>query len=404
MKVLIADKFQQWGVDALEQAGCGITYEPALEGESLREAVASMHCAVLVVRSTKVTAAILAASDELALVVRAGAGYNTIDLAAASGRGILVANCPGKNAVAVAELTFALILALDRRIVENVNDLRQGIWNKKEYSQAKGLKGRTLGLLGFGQIGQAVAKRARAFSMPVAAWSRSLTDGRAASHDVTRCASPAEVASRADILSVHLASTAETRGIVNAELLERLARGSFLINTSRADLVDYEALSRAVARRSLRVGIDVYPNEPASGQASFDDAIVRADGLVCGTHHIGASTEQAQHAIAEEAVRIVRAYQQSGQVLNCVNVRRRPHAPCTLAVRHLNRPGVLAFVLNRVSMAGINVEEMENVICDGDDSACAQIKLERPLDEAVLASMRADNEHIINVSQSHVSV
>ena len=129
---------------------------------------------MLVVRSTKVTAAALH-SGALKLVVRAGAGYNTIDVAAASRRGIYVSNCPGKNSMAVAELAFGLILALDRRIADNVAALRQGQWNKKEFSKARGLFGRTLGLIGLGQIGREMVPRARAFGLRVVAWSRSLT-------------------------------------------------------------------------------------------------------------------------------------------------------------------------------------------------------------------------------------
>ncbi|HKC55637.1 MAG TPA: NAD(P)-dependent oxidoreductase, partial [Vicinamibacterales bacterium] len=171
MKVLIADQFEQVGIDGITAAGCEVIYQPTLADEQLAGALASTKADVLVVRSTKVTDAMLA-SGSLSLIVRAGAGVNTIDVNAASRRGIYVSNCPGKNAIAVAELTFALILALDRRIAENVIDLRAGTWNKKEYSKAKGLFGRTLGIIGYGSIGQEVAQRAKAFGMPVVAWSR----------------------------------------------------------------------------------------------------------------------------------------------------------------------------------------------------------------------------------------
>ncbi|MCH7703810.1 MAG: hydroxyacid dehydrogenase, partial [Planctomycetes bacterium] len=138
MNVLIADKFSRDGIDELESAGCKVTLDPGLAGDALRAAVAESNCTVLIVRGTRVSADAVSASAQLSLIVRAGAGYNTIDVAAASNRAVLVANCPGKNAVAVAELTFALILALDRRIVENVTDLRNGVWNKKEYTTARG--------------------------------------------------------------------------------------------------------------------------------------------------------------------------------------------------------------------------------------------------------------------------
>src|SRR5215207_7619771 len=170
MKVLVADKFEQSGIEGLASAGCEVVYEPDLKDDALTEAVRTSGADVLVVRSTKVTTPMLDAG-RLSLIVRAGAGYNTIDVAGASKRGIYVSNCPGKNAIAVAELAFALILSLDRRVPENVADLRAGKRNKKEYSKARGLFGRTLGLIGFGSIGQEMARRGRAFGMQVVVWS-----------------------------------------------------------------------------------------------------------------------------------------------------------------------------------------------------------------------------------------
>src|SRR5207245_2199016 len=179
-----------------------------LSGDTLAAAIARESADVLVVRSTLVTASMLEAGS-LALIVRAGAGYNTIDVAAASSRGIYVSNCPGKNAIAVAELAWALMLALDRRIPDNVADLRAGKWNKKEYSKARGLFGRTLGLLGYGNIGQEVARRAHAFGMPIVVWSRRFATGKAGVEDfpipMRVAKTPQEVAEQADVLSVHLA-------------------------------------------------------------------------------------------------------------------------------------------------------------------------------------------------------
>jgi D-3-phosphoglycerate dehydrogenase len=171
MRVLIADKFPDSGVEALRALGCEVTIDPDLKEEALVDAIGATRANVLVVRSTKVTEPMFDAGD-LRLVIRAGAGYNTIDVKAASARGVFVSNCPGKNAVAVAELALGLVLALDRRIADNVADIREGRWNKKEYSKARGLKGRTLGLVGVGRIGQEMIPRARAFGMPVVAWSR----------------------------------------------------------------------------------------------------------------------------------------------------------------------------------------------------------------------------------------
>jgi D-3-phosphoglycerate dehydrogenase len=358
---------------------------------------------VLVVRSTKVTAPMFEASDSLGLVVRAGAGVNTIDIGAASRRAVLVSNCPGRNATAVAELTFALILALDRRLVENTNDLRRGVWNKTEYAKARGLKDRTLGIIGLGPIGRLVAERAQAFEMGVVAWSRSLSAAAAKELGVLACGSPAEVASRCDILTVHLAAAPETKKIINAEVLSRLQPGSYVINTARAEVIDYDALLAAVKEKGLRVGLDVYPGEPAGGEGNIADAILAAGSIVYGTHHIGASTEQAQAAIAAETVNIVREYLRTGRVKNCVNLCARSPAKYMLVVRHRNRPGVLAHTLHAISHAGVNVEEMENVICEGAESACAQIKLDAPLAEPVLAQIKTGNEHVFAVTLGQIT-
>ena len=170
MKILIADKFEQSGIDGLTALGCEVVSQPGLADQALVDALAASKAGVLIVRSTKVTAAMM--TPELKLIIRAGSGVNTIDVKAATAQGVLVANCPGRNAIAVAELTIGLMIALDRRIPENVADLRAGRWNKKEYAKARGLYGATLGVLGAGSIGREVIVRAAAFGMKVVLWSR----------------------------------------------------------------------------------------------------------------------------------------------------------------------------------------------------------------------------------------
>src|ERR687894_286725 len=274
MRVLIADKFEQSGRDGLEAAGCDYSYQPDVKDDTLVEAIRTLNPDVLVVRSTKVTEAMLEAGA-LKLVVRAGAGYNTIDVAAASARGIYVSNCPGKNSIAVAELAFALILALDRRVADNVISLRRGEWNKKEFSKARGLYGRTLGLIGTGQIGQEVIARARAFGMPVVAWSRSLTEERAAELGVERKDSPAEVARASDIVSVHVALKPETRGFLSTEFFGAMREGAYFINTARGEVVDQPALVAAMRERRIRAGLDVFADEPTSSAGEFAGEIAR---------------------------------------------------------------------------------------------------------------------------------
>jgi len=396
MRVLIADKFEQSGRDALDAAGCEFSYQPDVKDEALVEAVRSYGPDVLVVRSTKVTEQMFDAGA-LKLIVRAGAGYNTIDVEAASRRGVYVSNCPGKNSVAVAELALALILALDRRIADNVSELRAGRWNKKEFSKARGLLGRTLGLVGTGQIGQEVITRARAFGMRVVAWSRSLDDERATVLGVERLSDPLDVARESDIVSVHVALKPETRGLINSDFFGAMKEGAYFVNTSRGEVVDQDALVRAMRERGIRAGLDVYAAEPTSAVAEFADDIAREPNLY-GTHHIGASTEQAQEAIAAETVRIIRTFMETGRVPNVVNLARRTPSTHTLVVRHRDRPGVLASVLDRIRAESINVQEMENIIFEGSEAAVARINLESAPPSGALEQLKASNEDIIELS------
>ena len=395
MKVLIADKFEQSGRDGLQSLGCEISYQPDLKDDALVEAIRTEAPDVLVVRGTKVTEPMLEAGP-VKLVVRAGAGYNTIDVSAASKRGIYVSNCPGKNSIAVAELAFALILAVDRRIADNVVALRRGEWNKKEFSKARGLFGRTLGLIGVGKIGQEMIPRAHAFGMQVVAWSRSLTAERAAALGVELKASPKEVAAVSDIVSVHLALNSETRGFVDTDIFNAMREGSYFINTARGEVVDQKALVQAMRNRGIRAGLDVYAVEPTSSAGEFNDEIVKEDGLY-GTHHIGASTDQAQEAIAAETVRIVREFKETGKVPNVVNLARQTPATHRLVVRHLDRPGVLAGVLDAIKAEHINVQEMENIVFEGAAAAVARINLDNAPTKETLKKLQANNTDIIEL-------
>jgi D-3-phosphoglycerate dehydrogenase len=395
MKILIADKFEESGRIGLRTIGCEISFQPDLKDDALVEAIGTEQPDVLIVRGTKVTEPMLAAGP-LKLVVRAGAGYNTIDVAAASRRGIYVANCPGKNSIAVAELAFALILALDRRVADNVIALRAGQWNKKEFSKARGLFGRTLGLVGVGKIGQEMIPRAEAFGMPVVAWSRSLTPEKAEQLGVERKESPLDVARAADIVSVHVALKPETKLLVNAEFFNAMKEGAYFINTSRGEVVDQAALVEAIHAKGIRAGLDVFAAEPASATGEFTDAIAHEPN-VYGTHHIGASTDQAQEAIAAETVCIVKTFKETGQVPNVVNLAAHTPATHRLVVRHRDRPGVLAQVLDAIKAEQINVQEMENIVFEGAEAAVARINLDKAPANGVLDRLRASNEDIIEL-------
>jgi D-3-phosphoglycerate dehydrogenase len=396
MKILIADKFEKVGIDGLKELGCTVVSQPELTAAALPEALKTHDPNVLIVRGTKVTGEALRSGPSLALVIRAGAGIDTIDVPAASDRGVFVSNCPGRNSIAVAELVLGLLLACDRRIPDQVADLRAGIWNKGEYSKARGLHGRTMGIVGLGQIGREIVARAGAFGMHVAAWSRNLTLAEAERLGVRYCQTPLEVARVSDAVSINVAANADTRNLVNEEFLAAMRPGAYLINTSRGTVVDEAALLEAVRARGIRAGLDVFQNEPAEARGTFNSPVARAPG-VYGTHHVGASTEQAQVAIAHEVIHIVQEFRESGTVPNCVNRLARSAATYILAVRHRNRPGVLADVFRVLADRAINVEEVENIIYHGAHATLARIHLDSKPDVAAVEAIRKGNEHIISV-------
>jgi D-3-phosphoglycerate dehydrogenase len=396
MKVLVADKFEKSGLEGLKTAGFEVLYEPDAKDDALADAVAKTGAEVLVVRSTKVTRGMLEAGH-LALVVRAGAGYNTIDVEAASERGIYVANCPGKNSIAVAELAFGLILALDRRLVENAADLKRGVWNKKEYSKARGLFGKTLGLIGVGGIGKEMIPRARASGMPVVAWSRSLTPEKAQALGIERKDTPVGVAAAADVASVHVALKPETKNLIDGKFFAAMRPGSFFVNTSRAEVVDQAALENAVRERGIRAALDVFAEEPAGSAGEVAAAIFQLPGVI-GTHHIGASTDQAQEAIAAETVRIAREYREKGRAPNVVNLAKKSPACCLLVVRHYDRVGVLAAVFDRIKEAGVNVQETENIVFDGAKAAVARIHLSQEPSPQTLEAIRRSTPDILELT------
>ncbi len=401
MKVLVADKFEKVGVDGLKELGCTVVVEPDVKAEALPARIREVDPHILIVRGKKVSADALKAGTALTLVIRAGAGIDTIDVDAASGLGVFVSNCPGKNSIAVAELVLGLLLAMDRRIPDQSADLRSGKWGKGEYSKARGLYGRTLGIVGLGQIGREVAARAQAFGMKVVGWSRSLTHEEADRLGITYAQTPLEVARLSDAVSINVAATGDTRNLVNAEFLAAMRPGAYLINTSRGSVVDEAALDRAVREKGIRAALDVFQNEPAGSSGEFGNPIVQVPG-VYGTHHVGASTEQAQVAIAHEVIRIVQAFRDTGEVPNVVNRLARSSATHVLTIRHRNRPGVLAHVFSVLAGAEINVEEVENIIYHGAQATLARIHLDGAPTNGAIERIRSGNADIISVELSEI--
>lgn len=396
MRALLADALNPVARDALVAAGWDVYDEPTLSGDALVERLRTLNPAALVVRSTRIQAEHVLAAPGLGLVVRAGAGVNSIDLATCSDRGVYVANCPGKNAIAVAELVFGLMVALDRNIVPASTEVRSGLWRKGHHAKrARGLFGRTLAIIGMGQIGEAVAWRARGFGMDVRAYSRSLDAKRARLLRVTHCTTPEDAARGADVLSIHLACTDDTRGCISTDVFDALEPGALFINTARYEVVDEDALLEAVRTRGIRAGLDVLSVESKAGGGDAHP-LLDEDGVVV-TPHLGASTLQAAEAVAQAVADILGEWSQTGRVSTAVNIASQPGHDGVLVVRHLDRVGVLAGVLAELRAGQVNVGEMENITLSGRKAAIARMSVSGTVSDRLVKAVEAV-EHVLSAS------
>ena len=394
IKVLVADKFPDEYIKQMEELNLDVTFSPKLGENDLPNSISDID--ILVVRSTKVNAQTIANGKNLNLIIRAGAGVNNIDIKAANQKGIYVANCPGMNSVAVAELAMGLMISLDRKIPDNVIDFRNGKWNKATYSKAEGLKGKTLGIIGVGAIGKEVAKRALAFDMKVYGKDISRIDGVM----IKDFSEMDQLLPMCDIITIHLPATPETKGLFNKTMFDYMKPNSLLINTSRQDIIDEEALLKAIEEKNIRVALDVFKGEPEEKTGSVSSKF-QSNPNVYVTHHIGASTAQAQNSVAEETVRIIKDYTTSGVIAHWVNRAKISDAKYQLVVKHFDKPGVLAHILNIIRDNKINVEEIENIVFEGGIAACCTMKLMSSVSPDMIKKM---NESPDVLSISHVVI
>lgn len=395
MRLLIADKLHPRAVEELRTLPVDVIYEPELTKETLETKLHNVG--ILVVRSKEVTRKAIESARQLNLIVRAGAETATIDVRAASEQGIYVANCPGKNASAVTELVLGLLVSIDRRIPDAVASLRAGRWERSEYAKAEGLVGKTIGIAGVGAIGRDLALRAKAFGLQPIGWSRSLSPAKAAELGIGHASSLEELASKSDILTVHLGLNDRTRQIIGRRIFELLPKRAIFVNCARPDLVDFDAMRDAIVHRGLRVGLDVIPDEPRGKREISTDLYTlttpsASGGFLYGTPHIAASTDQAQLAIATETVRVIRSFLLEGTVPNVVNVTNLSTARFQMVIRMLDKVGTLANVLAVIKRHGINVEEITNTVFDGASASCAKLRIVSRPSEACLHEIRAFEE------------
>jgi len=312
MKVLVKEKIADSGIELLRQdfdVELGLDWDQATLEQRIGEFDA------LIVRSaTKVTPELIAKATNLRVVGRAGTGVDNVDMAAASKRGILVVNAPESNSIAAAEHTLALALALCRNIPQAHKALTAGDWARSRYGGNE-LYGKTLGVIGFGRIGQLVAKRAQSFDMKVVGFDKFVSAERFRELGVEGCETTEELYERADLITIHLPKTPETLNWIDATALTRMKDGVRIVNCARGELIDLDAL--AAGLESGKVGgaaLDVFPSEPMTEHAIFarDDVVV--------TPHLGASTAEAQDRAGTDTAQQVRAALTGGVVTNAVNL------------------------------------------------------------------------------------
>lgn len=397
VRVLVTDAFDASAADTLRQSGFDVIHNPMLEADTLAVAMRDLQPQVLVVRCAQVGDEALRASAQLALVICAGSGTECVDLDAANRLGVMVSHCPGRNAAAVAELAWGLVIACDRRIPDQVADLRTGGADLPRYADAAGLAGRTLGIVGLGQVGQEIARRGLAFGMHVIAWSKHITEDRCDALGVDFCANLVNLAKLADVVSVSVTGNEETRGLLGDKFFNALRPGTIVVNTSRGHVCDESALLHAVRSRGVRAGLDIFAADPDERTAG-ERALASERGVI-GTFRVGDRTEQARISIDSEVVRILRAWHADGTVLNCVNVAEHTAASAVLMVRHENRPGVLARIFDVLGKASINVEQMDNQISTGGTAAVARVFTATPPSPQVLSAIRAC-PHVLGVTMS----
>jgi D-3-phosphoglycerate dehydrogenase len=402
MKVIIADLFSQDGIAQLQAAGVEVIYDHQLQGDALMNALVESGAAALVVRSTKVTAEVMAPAGCLELVIRAGAGVDNIDSNFASSRGIYVTNCPGKNAIAVAEMVFALMCGADRSLYQSTADLKNGKWNKGAYGNGKGLYGRTLGSVGSGFVGGAVIKRAQAFGMNVICVSLDLTYEEAEELGIKKTENLIELAEASDFITLHVPFNPSTEKMINADFLSHCKDDVVIVNTARGQVVDDEALIAAMdAKPKMKYAADVWAGELAAKEGDFVSALAQHKQAV-GTHHCGASNKQAEDAIGQEAVRTLLMFNDSGAipVANCVNMSKKTTANFVLNARIIENPGCIADIAADMKTRGFAIQEMENTVLLGAKATRLMIKFATENAAAVEEFKTAfgSNESIVGLS------
>ncbi|RLS52683.1 MAG: phosphoglycerate dehydrogenase [Planctomycetota bacterium] len=314
-RVLITDNLSKAGLKILEQTpGIEIVNKSVSSLEELRAELANAD-GIIVRSATKLTAAALEGQTRLKVIVRAGVGVDTIDLAAATRQGIIVMNTPAGNTTSTAELTVAMLMAMARHIGPASQSVREGKWDRKSYTGVQ-LAGKTLGVIGLGRIGQCVAKRAQGLEMKIVGIEPFMSDERAAELGIEIHRDIDQMLPKCDFLTVHTPATPETLGMINATRLASMKKGARIVNCARGGIVEENALADAIeAGHIAGAAIDVFVNEPLKPE----DRLPKLKQVLC-TPHLGASTDEAQENVAVEAAELITAFLVKNEISSAVNM------------------------------------------------------------------------------------
>ncbi|MFI5028066.1 MAG: phosphoglycerate dehydrogenase [Solirubrobacterales bacterium] len=312
MKVLVKEKIADSGVELLRE-NFDVDLGLEMSDQELGEAIGD-YDAILIRSATKMTAELIERGERLKVIGRAGTGVDNVDIPAATRRGVIVANAPESNSVAAAEHTLALMLALCRNVPQAHGTLVGGAWERPRFKGTE-LYGKTLGVVGFGRIGQLVAKRAQSFEMEVVGFDKFVSAERFRELGVEGMESLDDLLSRADVVTLHVPKTPETIDMIDASAIEAMKNSARLVNCARGELVDLDALAAGLESGKLAgAALDVFPSEPFTEHPIFsrDDVVV--------TPHLGASTAEAQDRAGVVTAEQVTAALTGGVVTNAVNI------------------------------------------------------------------------------------
>jgi D-3-phosphoglycerate dehydrogenase len=382
MKVLLAAAFPTAQIEALRALGTQVIEAAAAPRPELLRLIADAN--ILVTDRRAINPELIAAGEALQLIVRTGTDVGNIAVEHASAQGIFVCRSPFRDAAAIAELTFGLILALDRGLITHAEFVRneRGIPPRID---AQGLAGRSIGALGFGPVEQDILRRARAFDMRASAWSTSQSAEARSDLEVEFRDSPRDLARSVDIVSVYGFPGMGEDVLVDADFLQNMRDGAYLVHVGHPAIIDEEAVADAVKRKQLRVAMDFYFPDTEEGPARVRQRMRELPGVIV-TKRLGSATFQAQESIAAEIVRVIRHFLVTGEAQNCVNLLDRSNAAWQLAMRLRDTPGVMAAIMEVVRSEGINAEEINTRVFAGSKAAWCMISLaERPSGDAIAA-------------------